>query len=195
MSELPSQIQHLTLQDYQTKPWKNGKGKTQDILLLPKGSGHFDFDLRFALTPIVEKGIFSSFPEADRVITLIEGEGLSLEFDDKIENLRLFDSLYFDTSLAPVGEPIGGSVRVINVMVRRAVWEINCCKVVAELQASCGQGEMILLCALSDDCSVLIDGVEKILLRYDSLIVTDKCTVKASSQSPILYAHIKPCKI
>ena len=56
-----SKIQYLQLKDYQTKQWKNGKGITHDILLMPEGAGHDSFDVRFALSPIVEEAQFSSF--------------------------------------------------------------------------------------------------------------------------------------
>jgi environmental stress-induced protein Ves len=163
--------------------------------VLPEDAGHSNFNLRFALSPILEKGLFSSFPGADRVITLIEGQGLNLEFEDQTVNLNPHDSLYFDTGLMPIGEPVGGPVQVVNVMVRRDVWKIETCHVVTELDISCAHGEIIFLCALSENFSVSVGTGDKTIPRYDSLIITDKCTLKTMAQDRVLYAHIKPSKI
>lgn len=113
----------LTPQDYATVPWKNGKGVTHDVMLLPEGSGHDDFDIRISLAPITEEGPFSSFPGIDRRITRLSTERLSLVFGDGREvPLERLVPLAFDSALAPVSRLPDGAARVINVMTRRGVY-------------------------------------------------------------------------
>ncbi len=164
----------LTRQTYQTKPWKNGKGITHDILLLPEGSEHSGFDLRFALSPIDEKGAFSSFPGADRVITVIEGTLLELDFGDRMERLNQYQSLRFDTALAPMGDPVGGPIRVVNVMARRGAWDIVSCEVTTEPAQECGEGELLFLFVLSEGWQVETAAGPEALEPHSSVIVRGK---------------------
>lgn len=100
-------------------PWKNGRGITEDVLLLPPGSGHDDFEIRVSLAPIVEEGPFSSFPGIDRRITRLSRERLSLVFDDREVALERLVPLHFDSVLAPRSRLPDGPAKVINVMTRR----------------------------------------------------------------------------
>jgi environmental stress-induced protein Ves len=109
--------------DYARVPWKNGGGITQDVLLLPAGSGHDDFDVRISLAPIVEEGPFSSFPGIDRRITRLSREPVSLDFADREVALERLVPVHFDSVLAPISRLADGPARVINVMTRRGRFE------------------------------------------------------------------------
>ena len=115
---------HLKAQDYQRLPWKTGTGATDEIWIWPPQASRDAFSIRISRAPITTTGAFSSFPGADRVITLIEGAGLSLAFAGTTEKLAPLEPFRFDTGLAPIGEPLGGPVRVFNVMADRADWRI-----------------------------------------------------------------------
>lgn len=60
--------------------WKNGRGNTSEILILPKNASleRFDFHLRLSSAKITESGDFSSFPGFKRLLIPIEGKGFSL---------------------------------------------------------------------------------------------------------------------
>ncbi|PRH85785.1 hypothetical protein C5L14_19725 [Labrys okinawensis] len=115
-------IEHLARTTYATLPWKNGRGKTDEIHLSPQGASREDFEVRISSAPIIEDGAFSSFPGAERVITLIEGEELELDFGRFRHRLLPFAPFRFDTGLAPTGRPVKGAVRVFNVMANRRRW-------------------------------------------------------------------------
>ena len=185
--------QFLTRQDYHTKSWKNGKGQTHDIFLYPEGTGHNNFSLRFALSPIVEEGVFSSFEGADRVITLIEGDGLNLRFDEKTEELKPFQSLKFDTGLTPTGVPVGGPVRVVNVMARRGSWEILDCKPVTHLHETCRKNELIFFFVITPDWHVQTNEQEIRLEPYACAIVSGENHIQANSAAngTGLYARLR----
>lgn len=116
---------HLTSQDYRTLPWKTGAGATDEVWLWPPEATRDAFSIRISRAPITCKGAFSSFPGADRVITLIEGNALSLVFEDEQQDLGPFAPFLFDTGRAPIGDPHAGPVRVFNVMADREDWQLS----------------------------------------------------------------------
>ncbi|MDF2994369.1 MAG: ves 2 [Xanthobacteraceae bacterium] len=115
-------LELLRASDYRLTPWKNGAGVTSDVLLMPRGATHEDFDVRLSLAPIVEEGPFSSFPGIDRQITLISAGRLSLVFGREVRELERLKPFYFDSVQAPVSRLGEGPVRVLNVMTRRGRW-------------------------------------------------------------------------
>lgn len=117
--------QHLPASDYRPMPWKNGSGATDEIWLWPPRAGRDDFQIRISRAPIVADGAFSAFPGADRIITLIEGQGLALDFDHGSHLLQPLQPYRFDSGLAPIGRPVGAKVRVFNVMATRREWTLS----------------------------------------------------------------------
>jgi environmental stress-induced protein Ves len=110
----------LTQESYPSVAWKNGKGVTHDILLLPAGASHENFDVRVSLAPIVGAAPFSAFPGIERVITCLGDNPVILVFADGRE-VRL-DTLVpyrFDSGLSPSTRLPAGESRVLNVMTRR----------------------------------------------------------------------------
>ena len=98
-------LRHIPRSAFTALPWKNGAGTTHDIALLPEGAGHHDFDLRLALSPIPAPGPFSAFPGIDRVITLVRGDALTLDFGDGQKHLQKGQSLRFDSASPPTASP------------------------------------------------------------------------------------------
>lgn len=115
-------VEHLARTAYATLPWKNGRGETDEIYLSPPNGSRDGFEIRISSAPIIEDGAFSSFPGAERVITLIEGEELELDFGHARHRLLPFTPFRFDTGLAPIGRPVKRPVRVFNVMASRRRW-------------------------------------------------------------------------
>lgn len=100
-------------------PWKNGGGVTREIVRIPLGADMESFDWRVSIAEISADGEFSRFPGVDRVIVLLEGDGVHMDSVDH----RL------DTPLVPFSfsgeQPItarllGGTSTDFNVMTRRS---------------------------------------------------------------------------
>ncbi len=125
-------IRHLRSESYVRMPWKNGRGSTDEICLLPPGASRDAFDLRISRASIPEPGLFSAFPGVERTITVIEGAGLKLDFGDHMATLGPRQPFTFDSGLTPLGIPEGDAVRVVNVMAARTVWRIASAAVVTE---------------------------------------------------------------
>ncbi|WP_374644117.1 HutD family protein [Tabrizicola sp.] len=118
-------LQHLPATGYVTLPWKNGLGTTDEICLRPETADRDAFDLRVSRATIAAEAPFSAFPGVERIITVIEGAGLRLDFANHSRLLAPGEPCRFDSGLTPVGIPLGGGIRVLNVMVARSVWQLG----------------------------------------------------------------------
>lgn len=107
-----------------TMPWKNGGGVTREIACLPAGSSVQNFHWRLSIAEIAASGPFSAFAGVDRVITLLEGEGVHLRTADGSVDHALHQPLQpfaFSGDQALGCELLGeGPCQDFNVMVRRS---------------------------------------------------------------------------
>ena len=105
--------------DYRRMRWKNGGGWTTELAAHPDGAE--DFDWRISIADVGSDGAFSTFPDCDRWIALLEGNGMQLEFDaapaERLEQRLRF--LKFSGDWHTHGRLISGPVRDFNLIVRR----------------------------------------------------------------------------
>ena len=114
-------LHRFALADLSATPWKNGGGSTREIVCWPPGAGMDSFDWRVSVATIARSGPFSVFAGVDRVIVLLEGDGVRLQSAGGIHH-RL------DQALQPFAFPgeealhctlLGGPSQDFNVMTRR----------------------------------------------------------------------------
>ena len=101
-------------------PWRNGGGSTTEIAILPAGAGLDNFDWRVSMATVAEAGPFSIFPGIDRTLSVLEGDGIRLDFAGCSVTLQRSSppfSFQADTSI--YGAPINGPITDLNVMTRR----------------------------------------------------------------------------
>ena len=98
-------------------PWRNGGGVTRQVVSAG-GSGSQDFDWRISIADLNEPGPFSSFPGVDRIITVVEGEGMDLVIDGVEHVLGLHEPLSFDGASQTSCSRLAGPLRDLNVMTR-----------------------------------------------------------------------------
>jgi environmental stress-induced protein Ves len=113
-------VQLLRASDRVPTPWRNGGGITREIAVWPPGATLEEFDWRVSMAEVRETGPFSRFPGVDRVLTILQGT-LALTLEGRPAVQLTADSLqfHFPGDAACVGEPIGGPVLDLNVMIRR----------------------------------------------------------------------------
>jgi environmental stress-induced protein Ves len=70
---------HLPAYEYRRMRWKNNLGWTREILRQPERE---DYDWRVSIAEIDHDCAFSAFPGHDRVLALLSGNGMRLEFAD-----------------------------------------------------------------------------------------------------------------
>lgn len=105
-------------------PWKNGGGVTREVAIWPPTAALDAFDWRISIADVAQGGPFSTFPDVDRVLTVIEGSGLELV----VEGLA---AVKLDAAAAPFAFPGDaacaarlhlGPIRDLNLMVRRGAY-------------------------------------------------------------------------
>ena len=82
----------------------------------------------FAIARIDDDVPFSSYPEVDRIFTLIEGAGLDLDFDDRPSLVvhRLFVPHFYPCDVKTFCRLRAGPCRALNLFLRRGAWRARC---------------------------------------------------------------------
>lgn len=114
-------MKRLTARDYKRMPWKNGKGETVEIAVFPPGASMDAFEWRISMASVVNDGAFSLFPEIDRTLSILSGQGMSLTIDDAAPVLLTMDSdpLRFAADVPVDATLVDGAITDLNVMTRR----------------------------------------------------------------------------
>lgn len=114
----------IRFSDLRQGRWRNGMGVSWDIASEPSDAGAGDFGWRLAIARIDADVPFSHYPETDRVFTLIEGNGLDLDFSGR-------DSLAVHHAFVPHPYPCDvetycrlrdGPCRALNLFTKRSAW-------------------------------------------------------------------------
>ncbi|SDK99237.1 hypothetical protein SAMN05216189_106210 [Pseudomonas delhiensis] len=127
----------LRAADYPVMPWKNGAGSTREILR-DAGDGLEGFGWRLSIADVGAPGPFSAFAGYQRVITVLEGQGMRLTVDGvPSRELRALDAFAFDGASAVDCELLGGAIRDFNLIYSPARYR-------ARLQWLRVQGELAL---------------------------------------------------
>jgi uncharacterized protein len=117
-------MKRLGRADYRDMPWKNGGGVTRELLRLPHPRDAERFVLRLSIATVAASGPFSRFAGVDRLLLILEGEGVALSGPETEAPVVL------GPRSAPFAFPgegtwdcrlLGGPVRDFNVMVDRAL--------------------------------------------------------------------------
>jgi environmental stress-induced protein Ves len=102
--------------------WRNGLGVAWDIASEPEGRE--DFGWRFAIARIDRDVPFSIYPGVDRIFTLIEGEGLDLDFASRppLAVDKHFVPHLYPCDIETVCRLRKGPCRALNLFTRRGTW-------------------------------------------------------------------------
>ncbi|MFJ2113364.1 HutD family protein [Streptomyces sp. NPDC087850] len=163
---------------YRSMPWKNGGGTTREVAsgtvrapLAPAGPAD-GFDWRMSIADVDTGGPFSAFPGIDRVITLVEGEGMVLTVDGTPHPVGPLSPFAFSGDATTDCRLDAGAVRDMNVMTRRgratARVRIVTVAAVRGTETACAEGETLLVMAATEGIAVVgPDGRETVLGRLD----------------------------
>ncbi|MEM6159900.1 HutD family protein [Erwinia sp. P6884] len=109
--------------------WRNGGGETQEIISFPPGGKTFSW--RLSIATLARDGAFSLFPGVDRIITLLEGDGVTLTAREKYsQSLRHGCPFAFAGEDEVFARLAGGGSSGFNIMTRRATHQAStsCCR-------------------------------------------------------------------
>jgi len=76
----PMSLRLIPANEYRRERWRNGLGWTREIARNPVDSS--DWDWRLSIAEVDSDCAFSAFPGCDRVLMLLSGNGMELQFDD-----------------------------------------------------------------------------------------------------------------
>ena len=110
-------IQLLSLDDYRAMPWKNGQGSTIE-LARDAGQHLQQFLWRISMADVSRDGPFSFFPARQRMLCILDGEGIILQFEHMAAQQQLTQqSVYaFSGDLAVQSQLIDGPIRDFNLI-------------------------------------------------------------------------------
>jgi len=100
-------IEHRDLTHYKKMRWKNGAGYTFE-LARSAGDDLDAFDWRISMADVKTSGDFSKFSGLQRILTVLEGQGLVLHIDGEARQLNTLQSAQFSGSSAVSCELIAG---------------------------------------------------------------------------------------
>jgi environmental stress-induced protein Ves len=154
--------------------WKNGGGETAEIAVFPAGSRLDEFDWRISMAQVEADGPFSTFPDVDRTLAILEGEGISLD----IEGRGVFgltarsDPLSFPADAPTNAKLITGPITDLNVMTRRgkAVHALTRLHLNGREEFRAGAATALIFCQ-SGKPRIEAEGQEVVLGRFDSLLI------------------------
>lgn len=108
-------IKQLSSTDYRQMLWKNGAGYTVE-LARSAGENLDTFDWRISMADVKSAGNFSRFNGMQRILTVLEGQGIELYIDDEYESLTTLQSVQFSGDGATRCELIDGPIRDFNLI-------------------------------------------------------------------------------
>jgi hypothetical protein len=164
-------MQLLRAADYPRMPWKNGAGSTLEIAR-DRGEGLEGFGWRLSIADIGESGDFSAFAGYQRIIGVLEGEGMQLRVDGaRSRPLLPFDPFAFSGDSRVECRLLGGAIRDFNLIyapqryAARLQW-----LTLARPQRVFSSAPVVLLFSAAQALAVrLDDGSAARLGRYDCL--------------------------
>ena len=163
-----SSLTLLRAADYPRMPWKNGGGSTEEITR-DGGAGLEGFGWRLSIADIAESGGFSSFAGYQRVISVLQGDGMRLMVDGQASReLLAFDAFAFSGESAVSCNLLGGPIRDFNLIYAPQRYR-------ARLQWLAGEqrfftaASTLLVFSVSEQLTVTVDHDTQRLGRHDCL--------------------------
>ena len=120
-------VRAFSLSELTSEPWRNGGGNTRTVASGDTGSenlsGDDDWTWRVSIADINADGPFSLFPDVQRQLTLLAGEGLVLVGEQRTWRAsQTGDVLAFPGAARVRAHLLGGPVQVWNLMLRGDAW-------------------------------------------------------------------------
>lgn len=171
----------IKFDDIQASPWKNGGGITRLLHSYPAAASFDNFLWRVSVADVTQSGAFSSFPGIDRVIILLEGDGMQLlPAGGDHASLKPLQAHRFRGEEQISAQIEGAACRDFNLMLRRGaatgaieIWHAD---------QNLPQGCDLLFC-VQGRWDVLTESGEKIILEKNQTLVSEEKLSEMSLRS------------
>lgn len=163
-----SQLKVLRAVDYPRMPWKNGGGSTEEITR-DGGAGLEGFGWRLSIADIGESGGFSTFAGYERVITVLQGDGMSLRVDGQdTRRLLPLDPFAFSGESHVACTLLGGPIRDFNLIYAPQRYSARLQWLAGEQRFFSSAGT-VLVFSISETLEVTVGNSASQLGRHDCL--------------------------
>ncbi|HBM1810538.1 TPA: HutD family protein, partial [Acinetobacter baumannii] len=107
-------IELIRADQYTKMLWKNGAGFTLEIA---RSQGEADFEWRISMADVTTSGPFSLFPNKQRIISVLDGQGMVLHVDNlPAKKLKQGDIFAFHGESQVQSELVDGAIRDLNLI-------------------------------------------------------------------------------
>lgn len=153
---------------YPRMPWKNGAGTTLEILR--DGDGQAAFGWRVSIADVTQAGPFSAFDGYQRIITVLEGQGMQLVVDGQSSRpLRTLDAFAFSGDSQVQCSLLGGAIRDFNLIYAPDRYQARLQWMAAGQSTVFTSASTVLVFSAGERMSVEREGEAVTLGRYDCL--------------------------
>ena len=160
----------LRAKDYPRMPWKNGGGSTEEITR-DAGTGLDGFGWRLSIADIAESGGFSMFAGYERVITVLQGEGMTLRVDGQdTRPLLPLDPFAFSGESQVSCRLLDGPIRDFNLIYAPQRYSARLQWLAGEQRFFSSAGT-VLVFSVTDALEVKVGNSAQQLSRHDCLQV------------------------
>lgn len=178
----------LAARDRLAKPWKNGGGVTRDVAIAPPDAGLDTFDWRISFADVASDGPFSPFPDIDRTLTVVDGEGLALRFgEDEERSLRRGVPFAFPGEAQVHARLLAGPIVDLNVMTRRGALTHRV-RALEGAQTWRSAAPRAFLVSAAGDCDVTTASGAARLSRHDVADVSGEAATIAPGPGALVLA-------
>lgn len=158
----------LRAKDYPRMPWKNGGGSTEEITR-DAGTGLDGFGWRLSIADIGESGGFSTFAGYERVITVLQGDGMTLRVDGQdTPPLLPLEPFAFSGESHVICTLLGGPIRDFNLIYAPQRYYARLQWLAGEQQFFSSAGT-VLIFSVTDELVVKVGNSASQLGRHDCL--------------------------
>ncbi|MCG8285230.1 HutD family protein [Acinetobacter seifertii] len=166
-------IELIRADQYTKMLWKNGAGFTLEIA---RSQGGADFEWRISMADVTTSGPFSLFPNKQRIISVLDGQGMVLHVDDlPAKTLNQDDIFAFHGESQVQSELVDGAIRDLNLIYDPAKFHarFQWLNDAAE-QAFISSADLIFIFNLSGETQVSVEGGLFQLAAYETLKIEKK---------------------
>ena len=169
-------IELIRADQYTKMLWKNGAGFTLEIA---RSQGEADFDWRISMADVTISGPFSLFPNKQRIITVLDGQGIGLHVDNlPVKALKQGDIFAFYGESQVQSELVDGAIRDLNLIYDSAKFHTRFQRVDGtEAQTFLSSADLIFIFNSGSETEVAIEGEAFLLAAYGTLKIQKTTTI------------------
>lgn len=176
--------------------WKNGGGITHEIMREPAATSgaQTSFTWRISIAQIAAAGPFSAFPGHTRVMALLSGHGVELEFADgrRTQLRQIGEWVTFDGAVATHCRLLGGPCIDLNLMVAKdhaVEAQVHSPLHLPRVQASAGAAALVV--GLTAPLTIIDEMGARTLLAPWELAVLSQGSVRIESTHAVFVATLR----